>query len=98
MARIILEGYIVVPAEELATVRQALAEHIRLTHAEPGCLVFRVTEQMERVGVFDVYEEFVDQTAFEAHQQRVKTSDWGAITGNVERNYRVCEKGPQTLA
>lgn len=91
MAKIVLEGHIVVPCAELSVVRQALTTHIRLTHEEPGCLLFRVSERPDAAGIFDVYEEFVDRTAFEHHQARVRSSDWGALTARVERHYRVYE-------
>ncbi len=38
---------------------------------------------------FSVYEEFVDQAAFDLHQARVKSSRWGQVTQNVERHYQI---------
>jgi len=95
LAKIVLEGHIVVPCAELSAVRQALTTHIRLTREEPGCLLFQVSERPDADGVFDVYEEFVDRTAFEHHQARVRSSDWGALTVNVERHYQVHEAGSE---
>ena len=42
---------------------------------------------MVLMNVFNVFEKFKDSDAFDAHQARVKASDWGAITKNVERVY-----------
>ncbi|MFM5384476.1 putative quinol monooxygenase [Aeromonas veronii] len=63
--------------------------HIQLTRAETGCLIFKVTQDPLNPCRFDVYEEFVDQAAFQAHQARVKSSRWRKITVNVERHYTV---------
>ena len=84
-----LTGHIIVSADDLATVNEALPMHINATLAEPGCISFSVTPDPDDPYRFNVSEAFVDQTAFEAHQQRVKASDWGKITANVERHYEV---------
>ncbi|WP_338027657.1 hypothetical protein [Aeromonas cavernicola] len=52
-------------------------------------MTFAVTQHPLNPCRFDVYEVFVDQAAFQAHQARVKSSRWGAMTGNVERYYTV---------
>ncbi|MEP3480316.1 MAG: antibiotic biosynthesis monooxygenase [Fuerstiella sp.] len=89
LSKITLTGHIVVPIEDLKTVRDALAQHIALTRAEDGCLVFNVDEHAEQNGRFDVYEEFVDRHSFAAHQSRVASSHWGEVTVNVSRHYTV---------
>ncbi|WP_234496644.1 putative quinol monooxygenase [Vibrio maritimus] len=89
MSTVILKGYIEVPTEELNVVTNALVEHARLTEAEPGCLVFKVSKHSTISNRFDVYEEFEDQKAFEHHQQRVLSSEWGQLTVNVRRFYDV---------
>jgi quinol monooxygenase YgiN len=89
MNRVILKGFIIVPPNDLAVVKDELDNHIQLTRAETGCLIFEVTQDALNPCRFDVYEEFVDEAAFQAHQARVKSSRWGEITGNVERCYTV---------
>lgn len=84
-----LSGYIDVPLDELERVRHALAEHIRLTRLEAGCILFEVTEDEATPGRFTVLERFSDQAAFDAHQARVKASDWGHISRNVSRQYQI---------
>ncbi|MFQ1634082.1 putative quinol monooxygenase [Aeromonas veronii] len=86
---LILKGFIIVPPNDLAAVKDELDNHICLTHAETGCLTFKVTQDPLNPCRFDVYEEFVDEAAFQAHQARVKSSRWGEITVNVERHYTV---------
>ncbi|WP_112477911.1 putative quinol monooxygenase [Vibrio variabilis] len=89
MPKTILKGYIEVPEDELSVVIKALHQHKALTHAEPGCLVFTVEQDVNEPTRFSVYEEFVDKAAFEHHQARVADSDWGRVTGNVKRFYTV---------
>ncbi|CAJ1877458.1 putative quinol monooxygenase [Aeromonas veronii] len=89
MSRVILKGFIIVPPNDLAAVKDELDNHIYLTRAETGCLIFKVTQDPVNPCRFDVYEEFVDDAAFQAHQARVKSSRWGEITVNVERHYTV---------
>ncbi len=77
------------PQAELTVVINELDNHIRLTRLEDGCLTFEATQNEENPCRFDVYEEFRDQIAFERHQLRVKSSTWGKVSVNVERNYEV---------
>lgn len=89
MTKVILKGYIEVPPEDLSAVQHALPEHIELTRAEPGCLVFNVEADPEYPNRFHVYEEFCDAQVFAAHQERVQNSSWGHVSANVERHYQV---------
>ncbi|WLQ16166.1 antibiotic biosynthesis monooxygenase [Hahella aquimaris] len=91
MSKVILKGYIIVPHEDLSAVEQALPTHTQLTVEEEGCLTFQVTKNDGDPNRFDVYEEFVDRAAFNAHQIRAKNSHWGKVTHNVERHYEICE-------
>lgn len=84
-----LQGFIIVPTEELDIVKNELITHKYLTLQEPGCLSFRVTQDKSNPCKFDVYEEFIDQAAFDKHQARVKSSKWGDVTKNVERYYQI---------
>ena len=95
MSKVVLSGHILVPEEDLVAVRNALPLHCELTKAEPGCLTFSVDEDANVVGKFNVYEEFRTRQDFESHQQRVASSDWGAISRNVERFYTVEEEASQ---
>lgn len=89
MVRIRLTGTLLCASEEeAAIVRSHLPDHKRLTRAEPGCTVFEVLESPNPL-VWDVSEEFVDEPAFEAHQQRVSNSPWGRATAGIVRRYSV---------
>jgi len=75
-------------AHEAAIVVARLPEHVRLTHAEPGCVSFEVAPTDDPL-VWSVEEGFVDAAAFRAHQQRVAGSAWGRATAGIERRYEV---------
>ena len=92
MSKIILDGYIEVTDSDLEIVKDALPLHIELTQYEEGCLVFQVEQDKENCNVFTVYEEFSSRESFEAHQNRVKSSNWGRVTNNVSRHYQVTEE------
>ena len=89
MPRIALSGTLQCANEEEAElVRCHLAEHVRLTHDELGCLAFSVTETANPM-VWQVEEEFRDEAAFEFHQRRVAASAWGVATEGITRDYVV---------
>jgi len=89
LSKVILKGYILVPDTDLEIVRAELIVHAKLTKEESGCLIFEVTPDIGNPNKFNVYEEFVDQIAFDKHQSRVKSSNWGKVTKQVERNYEI---------
>ena len=71
-------------------VRGHLPEHIRLSRQEPGCLHFEVKPTDDPL-VWSVDESFTDRAAFDAHQARVKASDWGKATTGIPRQYEIRE-------
>ncbi|MAS04083.1 MAG: antibiotic biosynthesis monooxygenase [Ahrensia sp.] len=85
----LLDGHIDVPADRLAAVEAGLAEHVRLTHAEPGCLFFSVTPCGDIAGRFIVSEIFADEAAFAAHQARGAASPWAEVTKDIPRQYEI---------
>jgi quinol monooxygenase YgiN len=70
-------------------VRDALADHIRLTRAEPGCLSFDVTQDAGDPCRWNLDETFTDMAAFEVHRARSKASAWGPRTAHLERDIKV---------
>lgn len=89
--KIVLKGHITIPDADIECVKRALPRHIELTRRETGCLRFEVIPHQGDDHRYDVYEEFTDRAAFDAHQQRARESEWGRVTRNVERNYRIEE-------
>ena len=91
MAKVILKGYIMVSAADLSRLENELPNHLRLTRAEAGCLIFDVTKDVDIAGKFHVDEEFVDQQSFALHRQRVEKSHWGKVSAGAERFYEITE-------
>ena len=83
-----LEGHIDVPSERIAQVSEALKEHIRLTREEAGCIFFNVDACSEVAGRFLVSEAFVDEAAFNFHQERAGASPWAEASAGVPRDYK----------
>lgn len=51
-------------------------EIVQILLGGPGCLTFTVTPDEINPHKFSVYEELVNQVAFDNHQARVKLSKW----------------------
>ncbi|GAA3714280.1 putative quinol monooxygenase [Gordonia hankookensis] len=88
-AEIRLTGWILVPAEERERVDTLLEQHCRLTLAEAGCVAFSVTPSPDHPDRLTVEECFTDRAAFDAHQRRTATSEWGVATGHLHREYTI---------
>ncbi|MCH5643872.1 MULTISPECIES: putative quinol monooxygenase [unclassified Gordonia (in: high G+C Gram-positive bacteria)] len=73
--------------DEAAIVVRLLPRHIELTRAEPGCLSFTVQQNAEDPRTWDVDERFVDAAAYQAHQDRARSSEWGHATAGIRRDY-----------
>jgi quinol monooxygenase YgiN len=71
---------------EADMVRAYLPEHVRLSHAEPGCVKFEVT-QRENPLVWHLDEAFIDAEAFAAHQIRTKATIWAEKTAGLIRDF-----------
>lgn len=87
--KITLQGHLLVPADQVGAVSEALVTHKELTLQEPGCIVFKVEQRADNLQIFDVYEEYADQASFDAHKARIASSDWGKVTKDVKRHYEV---------
>lgn len=91
MGRLWLSGTLLCATEEEAKrVRTHLPEHVRLTRGEPGCIAFDVAPTDDPL-TWSVNEHFEDRDAFDAHQERVKSSEWGRATHGIERRYSIGE-------
>lgn len=91
MTGIELKGHLDVPEDRRIAIADALAAHIRLTRAEPGCLAFEVLPDPDVPGRWQVAERFASRADFDAHQARVASSDWGRISQGLTRSYEITE-------
>lgn len=87
--RVRLSGRLICASdEEDALVRELLPAHVEATRAEPGCLSFQVRPADESLEWL-VDEEFASVEAFEAHQRRMRASQWGERTAGIARRYTI---------
>ncbi len=89
MPEVTLAGHILIHESDLAAVEAALPEHIENTRNEAGCLEFNVVRDPDSKYVYQVFERFDSPEAFSLHQNRVRSSRWGAVTANVQRHYKI---------
>ncbi|WP_145514490.1 putative quinol monooxygenase [Yersinia massiliensis] len=76
--------------DEARIVQRFLPEHISLTRNESGCIAFDVAVTADPL-VWSVEELFTDENTFTAHQERIKTSQWGTETRFILREYEITE-------
>ena len=87
--RVRLSGRLVCASEkEDRLIRELLPAHIEATRAERGCLSFEVRPADEPLEWL-VDEEFDSVEAFEAHQERMRGSQWGRRTAGITRRYSI---------
>jgi quinol monooxygenase YgiN len=89
VTRVILKGYVIVADDDLDAINKALPAHIVNTRAEDGCLLFNVTQDVNQKNRFNVHEEFKNKESFLNHQDRVKHSEWGNVSANLEKHYHI---------
>jgi len=90
MARVRLSGFLLCRSlDEADRVSHLLADHVRLTRAEPGCLRFELLRSSADPTRFAVFEEFRDAEAFAAHRERASNSAWGRATRGIPRDYEI---------
>lgn len=77
--------------EEADRILPHLAEHIRLTRAEPGCLAFEVHRSAADPACFAVSETYTDAAALAAHRARTEGTVWARVTAGIPRDYQVTE-------
>ncbi|MGB1139319.1 MAG: putative quinol monooxygenase [Halioglobus sp.] len=92
MPHVTLQGFIIVPDDDLDAVLNELPIHSELTRQEPGCLSFDVAQDPANRNRFNVHEVFASEAAFEHHQSRARTSPWGQVSLRAERHYTVTIK------
>lgn len=91
MGKVTITGYLQVPEQELHEVATALPLHRDLSRAEPGCLVFEVSQDEADPCKFHLHEQYVSREAFDFHKNRAGDSEWAAISVNVERVLEIIE-------
>ncbi|MFZ5708194.1 MAG: putative quinol monooxygenase [Pseudomonadota bacterium] len=70
---------------------ETLADHLRSTLAEDGCMSFEIHRSMADPVCFAVRAVFRDRESLAAHLARAGTSDWGKATRHAARDFRLSE-------
>ena len=83
-----LTGTIRCAPDETELLRAAIADHVELSRAEPGCLAFDIRATADPC-VYEVSEGFRDEAAFAAHQARTRASPWWRITRQMPRDFEI---------
>lgn len=71
---------------QMLTALTGLPAHIEASRAEPGCLRFDIWQDDDPM-VWHLAELFADEAAFAAHQDRMRGSDWGAMSAALTRDF-----------
>lgn len=70
----------------------AVAEHIALTRAEPGCIEFNIKPDAPGSCTFLISERFISRAAFESHTVRTRSSEWWGKTQHIPREIDISEE------
>ncbi|WP_417243736.1 putative quinol monooxygenase [Celeribacter sp.] len=88
MSKVLLTGTLTCTPDEVDDVLSVMADHIRKSRAEAGCLQFELWQDELTPTDFHVSEVFLSEAAFATHQDRTQGSDWGRITRDMTRNFK----------
>lgn len=89
---IVVNGTITCPPEDLEKVAPGLADHVRLTNAEDGCISFSISASEDDPCIFIVSERFDDQAAFDVHGARTRASAWWGLSQTCSRDLKIVEE------
>jgi quinol monooxygenase YgiN len=64
MEKVVLKGFVIVPDDDLEIVLSELPSHIENTISENGCLIFEVNQDRINPNKLNVYEVFLNKSAF----------------------------------
>ena len=91
MALLQLTGQLICrTSEERRAVLTHMADHIRRTLREPGCLYLHISQSPDPM-VWNVSEGFAGQQALDFHQMRMARSKWMQATKRIKRDYQIKE-------
>ena len=65
-----------VKPEHLDAFIEEMVKHARRSMDEPGCVSYDVGQDKEDPNLIHVYEVFVDEAAFKAHDQAPHNKEW----------------------
>ncbi|WJS85583.1 GNAT family N-acetyltransferase [Paracoccus sp. TOH] len=84
-------------AAQMLLALDLLTEHVELSRAEPGNLRFDLAQADDPL-VWELNELYADDTAFQAHRDRLRDSRWGRESHGIERDFTRAEPAPRIRA
>jgi len=91
--RVYVSGYYDIPKHQIAEVRLAMQENVRLSRAEPGNVSYEVRDDEDVEGRVHLIEVWKDRQALDEHIARVKDSPWAGISKDVTRTFDIKSGG-----
>ncbi len=88
MSKVLLTGTMTCAPSEVDDVLSVMADHIRKSRAEAGCMQFELWQDELTPTAFHVSEVFLSEAAFAKHQERTQGSDWWRITRHMSRDFK----------
>lgn len=81
---IVISGLVEVAPHAVDDFAAISRELVEATRREPGCVDYRFARSIEVPERFEIFEEFVDQEAFEAHARADHYRAWGRALKGIE--------------
>lgn len=86
-----LTGTLTCPTlDDLTVIKTYLPDHIALSRAEPGCVIFEAVQTTDPM-VWQIDETYTDRTSFDAHQTRNRASIWWEMSQGLVRDFKITE-------
>ena len=79
MDGIVIIAEFTMPAAAIAAVRAAIPGVLAQAHAEDGCVLYAVAEDVVQPGTFRVSEEWASRAALDAHIAAPWMAEWGQV-------------------
>ncbi|RAY16347.1 hypothetical protein DPM19_05565 [Actinomadura craniellae] len=73
---IVVSGFMEVAPDCADRFAERTRELVDATRREPGCVEYRFARSIEKAERFEVFEEFVDQAAFDEHARADHYRSW----------------------
>ncbi len=96
---LLVEGHLKIAADKVDTARPQIAELVKATRAEDGCIDYAMSEDLGDRGLIRFVERWRDQAALDAHMKspHMKTfgrslRDWGIAGAPTIRFYNAEQK------
>jgi quinol monooxygenase YgiN len=81
---IVVSGWMRIGAQSRQAFREVCRDLVEETLREPGCAAYSFAESVTEPGRFEIFEEFADEAALEAHTHAEHYRSWGRAVRDLE--------------